>query len=254
MAISRDYAQFLISFHSDKFQRLRDAQDYVLKEYSTHYVACPDVAIELPTGAGKTLAALLITEAWRQEGRKTAILSANKTLARQMLAEAHALGIPAVLMEGRGVDIPARDKRAYQRAASVAIMNYWVYFNQSPVIDPAELLVMDDAHLAEHCLHSLYSVEITRYAHAPLFNTLITELQARFPEYTVLADAAGSDVPPTSATELLSFIDQVAVMDRMREIMDASSCLDTDSDLRFRWGRMRGSFARSEYIPDFSVV
>lgn len=254
MAINRDYSQFLMSFHSDKFRSLRDAQDYVLHEYATNYIASSDVAIELPTGAGKTLAALLIAEAWRQEGKKVAILSANKTLARQMLAEANALGIPAVLMEGRGVDISAPDKRAYQRAVKVAIMNYWVYFNQSPVIDPADLLVMDDAHLGEHCLHSLYSVEINRHSHTNLFNTLITELQTRFPEYSVLADAIGGDAPPTSATELLSFVDQVTVADRIREIIDASHYLTTDSDLKFRWLRMRGSLREANiYLSLYSI-
>ena len=203
MPTNRDYDQFLISFRSEKFQSLRDAQDYVLREYSAKFHARPDVAIELPTGAGKTLAALLIAESWRQDGKKAAILSANKTLARQMLTEANALGIPAVLMQGRGTDIPGPDKRAYHRATKVAIMNYWVYFNQNPVIDPADLLVMDDAHLAEHCLHSLFSVEINRHSHTNLFNTLVAELHARFPEYAVLADASVPDEPPISATELV---------------------------------------------------
>jgi superfamily II DNA or RNA helicase len=190
MPINCDYSQFLTSFQSIKFPHLRDAQRYVLQRYSTDYFSITDVAIELPTGAGKTLIALLIAEAWRQDGRKAAILSANKTLARQMLDEARALGVPAVLMQGRGTDIPAPDKRAFQRANKVAIMNYWVYFNQNPVIDPTDLLIMDDAHLAEHCLHSLYSVEISQHAHPTLFKLLITELAARFPEYSILADAA----------------------------------------------------------------
>ncbi len=39
-------------------------------------------------------------------------------------------------------------------------MNYWVMFNQAPVADSADLLVIDDAHLAEGALDSLYSVEV----------------------------------------------------------------------------------------------
>lgn len=242
MSIQRNYAEFLLSFHSNKFQQLWPAQDYVLNEYSktfTSYSEHPDVAIELPTGAGKTLIALLIAEAWRQEGKKVTILSANKTLARQMLQESQELGIPAALMEGKGVDIPAADKRAYHRAMKVAIMNYWVYFNQRPAIDPADLIVMDDAHLAEHCLHSLYSVEIDRHLHKNLFSILITELQARFPEYSVLTDALSGDAPPTCATELLSSIDQVEVAERLREIIDSSHYLKSDEDLGYRWNRIR---------------
>ncbi len=91
MPINRDYREFLASFHSEKFQNLRDVQGYILQEYAARFVEVPDVGIELPTGAGKTLIALLIAEAWRQENRKVAILSANKTLARQMKREADAL-------------------------------------------------------------------------------------------------------------------------------------------------------------------
>src|SRR5258706_9719632 len=109
-----DFAAFLRSFQSQKFQELRAAQAYVLSQYNT-FLATSDVGVELPTGAGKTLIALLIAELWRRENRKVAILSANKTLARQMVREAAALGVPAVLMEGAGRDIPGADKRAYQR-------------------------------------------------------------------------------------------------------------------------------------------
>jgi hypothetical protein len=66
-----------------------------------------------------------------------AILSANKTLARQMVAEAVSLGVPTVLMEGPGRDIPGADKRSYHRANSIAVMNYWVYFNQHSLRLPA---------------------------------------------------------------------------------------------------------------------
>jgi superfamily II DNA or RNA helicase len=132
MLINGDYSAFLASFNSEKFKRLWPAQSHILSEYSANYSGRKDVAIELPTGAGKTLIALLIAEAWRQSSKKVAILSANKTLARQMLRESKLLRIPSVLMEGKGIDILSGDKRAYQRATSVAIMNYWVYINQSP--------------------------------------------------------------------------------------------------------------------------
>jgi hypothetical protein len=254
MSINRDYSELLTSFDSPKFRQLRDSQGYVLTDYSANRVLSSDVAIELPTGAGKTLIALLIAEAWRQEGKKIAILSANKTLARQMLEEAQALGIPAVLMEGRGIDIPSRDKRAYQRASSVAVMNYWVYFNQNPVIDPADLLVMDDAHLAEHCLHSLYSVEIKRHEHESLFEALITELLARFPEYSVLTDALAGDIPATSTTELLSFIDQIEIADRIREIIDVSPYQETDRDFGFRWRRVRNQFREANLYVSLNSI
>jgi Rad3-related DNA helicase len=95
-----DYARFLLSLGSTKFRTLWDAQSYVLREYVARFSDKPDVAIELPTGTGKTLIALLVAEIWRRSNSKVAVLSANNTLARQVLREAEELRIPAVLMEG----------------------------------------------------------------------------------------------------------------------------------------------------------
>lgn len=176
MAGKVNYEQLLTEFGPSQFESLRPAQQNALEHYAERHTETADLAIELPTGAGKSLIALLIAEAWRREGKRVAILTGNKTLARQMRQEATDLGLTPILMEGRGVDIPPRAKRQYQRSRGIAIMNYWVYFNQNPVIDPADLLFMDDAHLAEHCLHSLYSISIDRYKHSPLYDSLVSEL------------------------------------------------------------------------------
>lgn len=240
MTIARDYQAYLSTLNSKKFTRLYPSQAEVLAKYSASYAAKQDIAVELPTGAGKTPIALLIAGAWRDQGKRVAVLSANKTLARQMAREATELGLPFAYMEGRAEDIPSSEVRAYNRCQSIGIMNYWVYFNQNPIIDPADLLVMDDAHLAEHCLHSLYSIEIGKFRHGPLFVTLLTELQARFPDYGIVADALCDTAPPTSTAELLSFVDQDAVADRIREIIDAHvAASGVDPDLKFRWLRVR---------------
>jgi hypothetical protein len=239
MAGSIDYESLLAEFQSEQFSQLRPSQNEVLRLYSQSYTDKPDIAIELPTGAGKSLIALLIGEAWRRDGKKVAILTGNKTLARQMEKEAASLGMHSVRMEGPGNQIPSSEKRAYHRSTAIAIMNYWVYFNQNPVIDPADLLFMDDAHLAEHCLHSLFSIEFDRFEHKSLFEALVTELASRFPEYSVLQDALDDQAPNTAQTELFSFLDQSLVADRIREIIDTSPLLESNADLRFRWNRVR---------------
>ena len=239
MSSDNYYADFLAELNSAKFQVLRPAQERVLGEYLGKYEGNADVAIELPTGAGKTLIALLIAECRRRNGHKVAILSANKTLARQMLQESRELGIPSVLMEGPGFAVSSSVKRRYQRGQSIGIMNYWFYLNQNPVIDPADLLIMDDAHLAEHCLHSLYSVEITRFAYPELFEALVSELHQRFPEYSVLSDALDFSLGASRPPELLSFIDQTLISGRIDEIIEGSAAVKSNADLRFRWDRMR---------------
>lgn len=241
-SISKDYEEFLRLLNSRKFRTLREGQKYILQQYSATYATKPNVAIELPTGAGKSLISLLVGEAWRQAGKKVAILTANKTLAKQMFREAESLGIPSVLMEGRGTDIPPRDRRDYQRSNKIAIMNYWVYYNQNPVVDPAHLLIMDDAHLAEHCLHSLYSVEISKHSHRRLFTSIISEMIELFPEYHVLHDALDNEAPMTTPPELLSFIDQISFGTRLKELGDNFARQeDTEKDFKFSWNRIRNS-------------
>lgn len=237
-----DYDRFLAELNSTKFKELWPAQRHTLSQYNESFRSDNAIAIELPTGGGKTPIALLLAETWRRNGKKVTILSANKALARQMYQEGQTLKVPVTLMEGRGVDIPSRDRRAYHRANSIAVMNYWVYFNQNPVLDPADLLIMDDAHLAEHCLHSLWSVEISRKEHPILFQELATELLQRFPEYHVLSDSVLESHAGITPTELLSFIDQYHISTRFKEIVEASSYYVPQSDLKYRWDRMRNSF------------
>ncbi len=80
MPITREYSSFLASFGFSKFQGIW--------RYIRIRIGC---RIEPPTGAGKILIALLIVEAWRQEEKKVAILSANKTLAWQIRSTPHLL-------------------------------------------------------------------------------------------------------------------------------------------------------------------
>ena len=252
--LDHDFEQYLGDLNSEKFQSLWPAQKHILGSYGTKFLDAKDVGIELPTGAGKTLIALLIGGKWLESRKKVVILSANKTLARQMSAEAEELGLPVAYMEGRGEDIPAARRRSYQRAKAIGIMNYWVYFNQNPVVDPADLVVMDDAHLAEHCLDSLYSVMISRKDHQDLFERLVWELHERFPDYTLLADAVAYDVPPDTSAELLSFIDHAEFVDRLKENVDTSPLLQSDTDLSFRWDRLRSQIHSANFYIGRDVL
>lgn len=247
MARITNYSQFLREFNSPRFRDLWDGQKDILNQYSKKFQEKSnlDLAIELPTGAGKTLIALLIAEAKRLEGDKVAILSANKTLARQLKKEADHLGIEIVLMEGSGDGIPPKDKRSYKRAKKIAVMNYWIYFNQNPKIDSADLLIMDDAHLAEFCLNSLYSFEINRFEHENLFRELVGELSSTYPEYKVLQNALDDNIPSDAPPELFSFIDQLRFEARLKEIVGNSQAISENLDLSFRWSRIKDSLPES---------
>jgi len=238
-----DFEQLLNELGSERFHALRPGQRMVLEDYASEHLETADLAIELPTGAGKSLIALLIGEAWRREDRTVGVLTGNKALAVQMEEEGKDLGVEVNRMEGRGEDIPLSMRRAYRRGKAIGIMNYWVMFNSNPVVDPADLLIVDDVHLAEGALESDFTLEIDRYRHPTAFGRLAEELVARLPDYHSLEDAASDGAFPRSGVELMSFLDQTLVEGRMREIIDNATELDTDADLRFSWRWVRERLA-----------
>ena len=67
-----DFEKYLEDLGSNKFQQLWPAQKHILEAYNTEFRDTKDIGIELPTGAGKTLIALLIGGKWiesRKESR-----------------------------------------------------------------------------------------------------------------------------------------------------------------------------------------
>jgi DEAD/DEAH box helicase/Helicase C-terminal domain len=130
-----------------------------------------DVAVELPTGAGKTLVGLLLGEYRRRaNNERVAYLCPTVQLARQAAARAADYGIDAVALVRRQADYDAADFTAYQRAQKVAITTYNGVFNTNPRID-AQALVLDDAHAAEGPVASLWAVEARRGT--PLYDALL---------------------------------------------------------------------------------
>jgi Helicase C-terminal domain/Type III restriction enzyme, res subunit len=232
-----------------KFAKLRGAQEEALRVYASNAHADSDIAIELPTGGGKTLIALLILEYWRKQGRRVAILTGNKTLARQLESEARDLGVPTVRFEGRGDQFAQKDLRAYNRGKAIAVMNYWVYINQNPTVEAAEYIVLDDAQLAEGALVSLYTVRIGKEEHGPLFDEAM-RLIAQHSESQVADDCVKEiDQGPWGPTDLVTFATQFEMWDEFEALVERmiAAADERDSgwkDLRFRWSRLRARAPR----------
>src|SRR5699024_8720694 len=72
-----------------------------LRTYFQDYSDKPDVALELPTGSGKTLVGLLIAE-WRRRGlgHRTVYACPTQQLAEQVHAAAKKQGLDTVLLVG----------------------------------------------------------------------------------------------------------------------------------------------------------
>ena len=178
-----------------------------------------DAAIELPTGSGKTLAALLVCEEYRERaGEPVAYLTGTKQLTAQVKAEADRLGVPAVAFHGPKVTWDDDRKTDYEFATSIGVMNFWNYFNESPGVGPAGLLVMDDVHLAEGPLRDFFSIFIP--SGDQLFSTVLRRIQGRFPYYGIVNDLLDG-LSPLLPAEMLSPLDSLELAGEVGALLDA---------------------------------
>ena len=158
----------------------------VLRSYHASAGRIPDVALELPTGAGKTLVGLLLAEFKRRaEGDRVAYICPTTHLANQIGAKARGYGIPAVVLTGTAANYDQSALLQYQRSQAVAITNYHTIFNASPKLDQAQVLVLDDAHAAEGPVASPWTIEIGRSANGAAYRAVLDTLADRLPEVFV---------------------------------------------------------------------
>jgi hypothetical protein len=119
-----------------------------------------DVAIELPTGAGKTLVGFLIAE-WRRRrwGQPVAYVAPTRQLAQQAAAQGRLYGIPAVDLTGSHTKWDPAAEVRFRQGDAVACVTYSSVFNANPYIT-AQTLVLDDAHAAEGFVAANWSIRI----------------------------------------------------------------------------------------------
>jgi hypothetical protein len=167
-----------------------------LRTYATEHRGTADVALELPTGSGKTLVGLLIAE-WRRRTLSQRVVYAcpTKQLARQVLQKASAQGIGAVLLTGSHWDWDQADLARYTGADAIAITTYSAIFNINSHLADAQTLVFDDAHAAEGFVAEAWALSVHRDTdqYTQLFDALEEAVDATFIARMVGAEEATAD-------------------------------------------------------------
>lgn len=177
-------------------------QGDLLRRYAApDHVGARDIALELPTGTGKTIPALVISEWWRQtKGARVAYACPTDQLARQVAETARREGVPAVVLTGSHKLWPLNDLSRYDAREAIAITTYSTIFNSSPKLDPhPDLLVFDDAHNGEQYVAEQYCMKVTRnedeYSDPELFDKLLDILAPGLSELSLqrlrTAEASG---------------------------------------------------------------
>lgn len=154
-------------------------QAQILSEYAT-VVNESDVALQLPTGSGKTLVGLMIAE-WRRRkfNERVVYLCPTRQLAHQVANQAEEkYGLSVVKLVGKQANFLPASKTDFKQASKVAITTYSGLFNNNTFFDNVDVILLDDAHAAENYIASHWSLRIERRNenHSVLHQTLCSLL------------------------------------------------------------------------------
>lgn len=143
---------------------LYDHQGQVLRDYHANALNIPDVALQLPTGSGKTLVGMLIAE-WRRRKYKEKVLylCPTRQLVNQVARQANEkYGICVESFLGSKNYFSPQAKSAYQDAEKVSVTTYSSLFNTSPFFESPDIIIFDDAHVSEQYISKQWSMSVLR--------------------------------------------------------------------------------------------
>lgn len=212
-----------------------------MQAYAAQALDHPDVALQLPTGSGKTLVGLLIAE-WRRRKFKERVvyLCPTKQLVHQVAEQANErYGLSVATFVGRQRDYTPANRADYQQAQKIAITTYSGLFNTNTFFDNADVIFVDDAHASENYIAAHWTLRISRIEkeHLPLHQALTNAL-AQYLTPTDLSRLRGvwEDVGDRTWVDKLATPILLAAKDELIEILDTHT---RSSDLAYQWSLLR---------------
>lgn len=192
-----------------KHASLYDHQGQILRNYVSEGLASPDVALQLPTGSGKTLVGLLLAEWRRRKFRERIVyLCPTRQLVNQVVEEASSkYGLSVEAFTGKVKNYTPAAKAAYLDGERIAVTTYSSLFNTNPFFENPEIIIIDDAHAAENYIASQWTVRIGRFkptADSHLFSAVASVLKG------VISDSSYSRLTnDRSNIEDISWVDKI---------------------------------------------
>lgn len=146
----------------------------ILRDYNNRGKESPDLALELPTGTGKTLIGLLVAD-WRRRtyGKRAIYACPTVQLVEQVVRTARDFRIPVVDLSGTWKSWDLADQAKYTQGQAIAVVTYNAIFNSSPKLEHSDVIIFDDAHVGEQYISGSYTVEITRAWNQEFYNKIL---------------------------------------------------------------------------------
>jgi hypothetical protein len=208
-------------------------QEKVLDAYHAKHLETRDLAIELPTGTGKTLVGLLIGEFRRRSRQeRVAFLCSTKQLCAQVHRLAQKYGIPTSLLTGHQADYDEADFYRYQQGKALAISSYSGLFNTNPRIDDPHVIICDDAHAAEGFISDMWTLRVKRDDHPDLFQRAFSLLKG------VMSETAAYRVeaPNEKSEKIVELVSPIAFWEVKNQLADlVMAFLEKSTSVKYPW-------------------
>lgn len=151
-------------YQDNKFKKIMGPLDYQASMLNLYVenMNKKTVALELPTGSGKTLVGLLIGEYRRRKNKeKVLFLCPTNQLVNQVVEQANSkYGLNAIAFCGKQKDYQPKDKSSFLMAEAIGVTTYSSFFALHSFFDDVDILIMDDVHSCEDYIISNWTVQI----------------------------------------------------------------------------------------------
>lgn len=198
-----------------------------------------DVALELPTGSGKTLIGLLIGEFRRVKNKERVVyLCPNKQLANQVVEQSvRKYGIKTHAFIGSQYDFDAAAVGKYNNSDIIAVTTYSALFNSNPFFYNPDIIILDDAHSAEEYIASYWSLQIDRVTHHSLFHSIVQVLKGSIDEQSY--QRLTSPYPQQSDSDWVEKVPFPLVQSLSSVLIPIIDEGVSENDLKFSWKVIR---------------
>ncbi len=240
-----------------KNRRINGIQDYqskMLDLYMKDGIDKKDIAIELPTGTGKTLIGLLIGEYRRRKfhERVVYVCTTNQLVYQTVNYAIEKYGIKVIAFTGAKVEYDAEDKMKFTSGQAIAITNYSSIFNINSFFKDTDILIFDDAHSGESYISKNWTVNLYREEEEVYFK-LVQELSSILTEeqYDIMSRTESSK----SDESWCDMIHNIKLHDKYLNIKKLLDIELQNSPQKFAWYNIRENlFACNFYLSQGAIT
>lgn len=237
-----------------KIPGLLEHQSTIIDNYMDNYYNSKNVALELPTGSGKTLVGLLLGEFKRLKDKKRVVyVCPTVQLVNQVVEQSKKkYGIKTIAFTGKIKEYNAENKSAFIAGDSIAVTTYSAIFNSNTFFDNVDVFIFDDAHSSDSYISKFWTIDISR--------------ETNYDVYVNFTNALKSYIEKDSYHRMLSkscdeidinWVDVISVFDLDGIIENITSIIDEwEKDFKNReaWKNIKGYLEACNIYISYSQI